>query len=175
MFSHSVCLSVHHLIYLSQSVIMITFTLSLAGCVYKGRVYQENEQWDDGCDYQCACLDDMTGQYSCNERSVFLFPSSQLASKLDCCNNNSNQNSFLFLLLLLLMLLLVYVVLVALLLFLFLLLPQQLLLLLRRRQRLQLTMPLLRPLYLLFLLFFALLLLLLFSSFFFTFVFIVSF
>ncbi|KAK7115067.1 hypothetical protein V1264_001009 [Littorina saxatilis] len=38
------------------------------GCMYKGRTYQENEHWDDGCDYSCVCLSEQTGQYKCSEK-----------------------------------------------------------------------------------------------------------
>ena len=30
--------------------------------------YTKGQKWDDGCTYNCECLDDMTGQYKCVER-----------------------------------------------------------------------------------------------------------
>ncbi|KAK3591361.1 hypothetical protein CHS0354_040323 [Potamilus streckersoni] len=38
------------------------------GCFYKGMVYHNGQKWDDGCQYECECIDDMTGQYRCLER-----------------------------------------------------------------------------------------------------------
>ncbi|KAL5022346.1 hypothetical protein ScPMuIL_001501 [Solemya velum] len=38
------------------------------GCFFKGVVYSKNQQWDDGCQYDCVCLDDMSGQYRCTEK-----------------------------------------------------------------------------------------------------------
>ncbi|XP_035824757.1 uncharacterized protein LOC101847325 [Aplysia californica] len=35
-------------------------------CVYKGRQYQQGRRWQDGCDYNCECLDG-TGRYKCTE------------------------------------------------------------------------------------------------------------
>ncbi|XP_041376878.1 uncharacterized protein LOC121389349 [Gigantopelta aegis] len=40
------------------------------GCMYKGVIHKKGDTWDDGCDYTCACLDDMTGQYKCTEKCV---------------------------------------------------------------------------------------------------------
>jgi hypothetical protein len=38
------------------------------GCVYKGMVFHQGDKFDDGCDYQCECLDDNTGKYKCVEK-----------------------------------------------------------------------------------------------------------
>ncbi|CAC5419109.1 COL6A [Mytilus coruscus] len=38
------------------------------GCVYKGKIYQQGTQWDDGCDYKCTCVDATQGRYQCNDR-----------------------------------------------------------------------------------------------------------
>ncbi|XP_060081054.1 uncharacterized protein LOC132560404 [Ylistrum balloti] len=38
------------------------------GCLYKGRLYSKGQMWDDGCEYHCECLDDMTGRYRCTQR-----------------------------------------------------------------------------------------------------------
>jgi len=37
-------------------------------CAYNGMKYTTGQTWDDGCNYNCVCLDDMTGQYKCTER-----------------------------------------------------------------------------------------------------------
>jgi len=34
-------------------------------CVYKNRLYNQGETWEDGCDYQCECLDSKSGYYQC--------------------------------------------------------------------------------------------------------------
>lgn len=34
-------------------------------CVYKDKLYNQGETWDDGCDYTCECLDATTGYYEC--------------------------------------------------------------------------------------------------------------
>lgn len=36
-------------------------------CVYKGNMYQQGQKWQDGCDYNCECIDAMTGHYRCTE------------------------------------------------------------------------------------------------------------
>ncbi|XP_041376891.1 uncharacterized protein LOC121389362 [Gigantopelta aegis] len=38
------------------------------GCLYRGVVYAKGQTWTDGCDYDCECLDDMTGRYKCSEK-----------------------------------------------------------------------------------------------------------
>ncbi|XP_060567789.1 mucin-2-like isoform X2 [Ruditapes philippinarum] len=38
------------------------------GCVYKGQVFHQGDKFDDGCDYECECLDENTGQYKCVEK-----------------------------------------------------------------------------------------------------------
>ncbi|KAK3591357.1 hypothetical protein CHS0354_040318 [Potamilus streckersoni] len=40
-----------------------------AGCVFHGVPYTKGQTWDDGCDYRCECLDDVSGSYRCNDRS----------------------------------------------------------------------------------------------------------
>ncbi|XP_052233684.1 uncharacterized protein LOC127846468 isoform X4 [Dreissena polymorpha] len=37
-------------------------------CVYKGKSYTQGQRWQDGCQYECVCVDSMTGQYSCTDR-----------------------------------------------------------------------------------------------------------
>ncbi|XP_046565449.1 CCN family member 1-like [Haliotis rubra] len=36
------------------------------GCYYKTVIYQQGEQWLDGCDYTCKCIDASIGEYQCN-------------------------------------------------------------------------------------------------------------
>ncbi|XP_071091672.1 uncharacterized protein [Haliotis cracherodii] len=36
-----------------------------AGCYYKGRVYKTGEEWQDGCQYNCSCVNGQTGYYKC--------------------------------------------------------------------------------------------------------------
>ncbi|XP_052816208.1 uncharacterized protein LOC128242861 isoform X2 [Mya arenaria] len=36
-------------------------------CIYKGNMYTQGQKWQDGCDYNCECVDDMTGHYRCTE------------------------------------------------------------------------------------------------------------
>ena len=40
------------------------------GCMYYGVVFNQGEQWNDGCDLICACEDEMTGFYRCRDRLV---------------------------------------------------------------------------------------------------------
>lgn len=37
-------------------------------CVYNGKSYHQGEKWQDGCQYNCECVDSMSGQYKCTER-----------------------------------------------------------------------------------------------------------
>ena len=39
-------------------------------CIYKGIPYKAGDQWDDGCDFTCECLNGKLGQYKCEKRSV---------------------------------------------------------------------------------------------------------
>nr|XP_034338852.1 uncharacterized protein LOC117693035 [Crassostrea gigas] len=39
-------------------------------CYYKGDVYSQGEQWDDGCQYKCTCLDATLGRYQCNPKCL---------------------------------------------------------------------------------------------------------
>ncbi|XP_076113279.1 uncharacterized protein LOC143080963 [Mytilus galloprovincialis] len=38
------------------------------GCMYKGQLHQAGDEWDDGCDFHCKCLDSKTGRYQCTEQ-----------------------------------------------------------------------------------------------------------
>ena len=42
----------------------------LLGCVYKGTLVYQGQKFDDGCDYTCECLDNVTGKYRCNKKYV---------------------------------------------------------------------------------------------------------
>ncbi|XP_071172213.1 uncharacterized protein [Mytilus edulis] len=35
------------------------------GCIYKGQLYKAGDEWDDGCDFHCKCVDSKTGRYQC--------------------------------------------------------------------------------------------------------------
>ena len=41
-----------------------------AGCVHYGVIYKQGETWQDGCKYDCECIDYHTGRYECKERFV---------------------------------------------------------------------------------------------------------
>ncbi|KAL8616408.1 hypothetical protein ACOMHN_032262 [Nucella lapillus] len=43
------------------------------GCVYKNTLHQQNEVWEDGCDYMCVCVDALRGKYQCTDRCVSYF------------------------------------------------------------------------------------------------------
>ena len=37
-------------------------------CVYKKKVYKQGDKWNDGCDYQCECIDQLRGKFRCTDR-----------------------------------------------------------------------------------------------------------
>lgn len=37
-------------------------------CVYKQRVYQQGQKWNDGCNFICTCEDASRGLYKCDDR-----------------------------------------------------------------------------------------------------------
>jgi len=41
------------------------FTGISGGCFYKNQLYQQGQQWEDGCDYNCTCTNAATGYYTC--------------------------------------------------------------------------------------------------------------
>lgn len=45
----------------------ISFSVFLfsGACVYKGKIYHQNDRWQDGCKLTCECLDARRGQYKC--------------------------------------------------------------------------------------------------------------
>ncbi|WAR11991.1 CO6A5-like protein, partial [Mya arenaria] len=38
------------------------------GCMYNGVLFKQGETWNDGCDLQCVCEDQMTNVYRCRDR-----------------------------------------------------------------------------------------------------------
>jgi len=40
------------------------------GCYYKGSFYKQNEKWEDGCDYNCQCMDAVQGFYQCTAKCL---------------------------------------------------------------------------------------------------------
>lgn len=44
-------------------------TTPMPGCFYKGKFYADGQKWQDGCDYNCECIDGMNGKYQCSQRS----------------------------------------------------------------------------------------------------------
>ncbi|GFO23767.1 collagen alpha-4(vi) chain, partial [Plakobranchus ocellatus] len=38
------------------------------GCMYKGQLYRQTDQWSDGCDWNCECLDENSGLFNCTSR-----------------------------------------------------------------------------------------------------------
>lgn len=39
-------------------------------CVYKGKQYNQDQKWQDGCDFDCVCQDSKKGLYKCTEKYV---------------------------------------------------------------------------------------------------------
>ncbi|KAK7491400.1 hypothetical protein BaRGS_00017378, partial [Batillaria attramentaria] len=42
--------------------------IRLAGCLFNGRMYIQNQQWHDGCNLTCSCQDATSGKFICRER-----------------------------------------------------------------------------------------------------------
>jgi hypothetical protein len=42
--------------------------VSVDFCEYKGVRYTQNQTWEDGCDYNCKCVDAVMGRYECTEK-----------------------------------------------------------------------------------------------------------
>ena len=36
-------------------------------CIYKSKIYQQGQKWQDGCEYNCTCEDATTGFYRCKD------------------------------------------------------------------------------------------------------------
>lgn len=47
----------------------IVFLIS-AVCVYKGKQYNQGQKWQDGCAYDCECVDGNMGQFQCTDKYV---------------------------------------------------------------------------------------------------------
>merc|ERR1712156_1326634 len=39
-------------------------------CPYKGKEYNTGEKWEDGCDYNCQCMDAVQGFYQCTAKCL---------------------------------------------------------------------------------------------------------
>ncbi|XP_061197993.1 uncharacterized protein LOC133206079 [Saccostrea echinata] len=71
-----------------------SFTGSGGGCLYKGQLYRQGEQWNDGCDYNCTCSDASRGYYVCRalcpqytnlpQGCVIVKPSGQCCGQPQC-------------------------------------------------------------------------------------------
>ncbi|GFR76995.1 collagen alpha-4(VI) chain, partial [Elysia marginata] len=42
-------------------------TGSTRGCMYNGAFHSEGSKWQDGCQYNCECVDGTTGYYRCTD------------------------------------------------------------------------------------------------------------
>ena len=52
----------------SSTLLVFVFLVARAEvCVYKGQEYSQGQKWQDGCDYNCECVDAPNGQYKCTE------------------------------------------------------------------------------------------------------------
>lgn len=57
-------LSISYLI----KTLYIVYCIFTALCEYKGKQYTTGQKWQDGCQYDCECIDGMSGQYRCTEK-----------------------------------------------------------------------------------------------------------
>lgn len=48
-----------------HSAVNDTLTGYSSGCFYNGHGYQEGQTWKDGCEKNCTCIDQRTGNYLC--------------------------------------------------------------------------------------------------------------
>jgi hypothetical protein len=48
--------------------ILSTILYILESCMYKGIAYHKGDKWVDSCEYECECVNDMTGSYECVEK-----------------------------------------------------------------------------------------------------------
>ena len=53
--------------YVSSHILSKCLSITARVCIYKGNMYQQGQQWQDGCNYNCECIDAMSGQYKCTE------------------------------------------------------------------------------------------------------------
>lgn len=66
------CLNKHFVSCSSRIVVCwwVFFILfSTDNCIYKGQIYTQGQTWQDGCDYNCECIDASKGVYRCTDRS----------------------------------------------------------------------------------------------------------
>lgn len=42
----------------------------VAVCVYKGKQYTQGQKWQDGCSFDCECVDGKMGQFQCTDKYV---------------------------------------------------------------------------------------------------------
>lgn len=47
---------------------ILLYSAQVNSCIYKGKTYQQDEHFDDGCRYKCFCEDASTGKYVCREK-----------------------------------------------------------------------------------------------------------
>ena len=40
----------------------------VAMCVYKGKQYTQGQKWQDGCSFDCECVDGNMGQFQCTDK-----------------------------------------------------------------------------------------------------------
>lgn len=46
----------------------IPFFLCQDLCIYKNKLYNQGDKWDDGCEYSCQCKDGNSGYYECSPK-----------------------------------------------------------------------------------------------------------
>ena len=39
----------------------------LGVCIYNGKQYSQGQKWQDGCNYNCECVDANAGTYQCTD------------------------------------------------------------------------------------------------------------
>lgn len=64
------------------------FTGFSGGCVYNGKYYPAGDEWVDGCNYNCTCVNGQTGFYRCVDRCPsYQLPAGCVLKKApgDCC------------------------------------------------------------------------------------------
>lgn len=54
-------------IILNIFAVLIHVSLGLVSdkCIYKNKMYDQGEKWDDGCQYTCTCIESQSGFYKC--------------------------------------------------------------------------------------------------------------
>ncbi|CAC5382852.1 unnamed protein product [Mytilus coruscus] len=71
-----------------------TTSVNGLGCIYKGQLHQAGDEWDDGCDFHCKCVDSKIGRYQCTAQCPeftklpalceFITVSGQCCKRLQC-------------------------------------------------------------------------------------------